>query len=72
MRDINPKTFGRWMRRRPANAAAVSLQEVKTVHTPEHGSNVRVVLPNRVEVVVPIHSTAELACVLQEAAKCSG
>ena len=72
MRDINPKTFGRWVRsRRTDKAARVPLQEMKPAPKSVGGSSLRVVLPNRVEVVVPIHSVAELACVLQEAAKCS-
>lgn len=72
MRDVNPKTFGRWMRSCSADdTTEVPLREVTAVRNPVSDSIIRVVLPNRVEVVVPIHSIAELACVLQEAGKCS-
>ncbi len=68
-RGINAGTFYSWLAKDRQRAVAPSFQEVQ-VAIPSAGREVRVVLPNRVEVAVPVGSSAELALVLQEAARC--
>jgi len=70
--NINPATFGKWLRTGRESEAKVSFCEVEAGTVAESNGKVRVCLPNRVEVVVPVGSLDELGAVLREAAKCLG
>ena len=68
-RDIHPGTFYSWLAKERKGEVAPVFREVE-VTLPATGREVRICLPNRVEVSVPIDSSAELAFVLREAAQC--
>jgi len=70
--NINPATFGKWLRTGREAEDKVSFCEVETVAGIPSIGEVRVCLPNCVEVAVPVGSPEELASVLREAAKCLG
>ena len=67
--NINPKTLARWLRvEREENE--VSFCEVEVRSEAVRADEVRVCLPNRVEVAVPLASLKGLGNVLREAAGC--
>lgn len=68
-RGIRLSTFYNWLAKERRAAQAPVFQEVQ-LPQPARGREVRVCLPNRVEVCVPLDSSAELAFVLREAARC--
>jgi transposase-like protein len=70
--NINPKTFARWMRNEREGEAKASFLEVEVGSRPVPSGEVRVCLPNRIEVLVPVGSPKELGAVLREAAGCLG
>jgi transposase-like protein len=66
--NLNPKTLARWLRLE-RQESGVSFYEVElgaSVRTDE----VRVCLPNRVELVVPVMTREQLGTLLREAAGC--
>lgn len=69
--NIHPTTFGKWLRSEQQEDSDVSFCEVRTAVRSYPAGEVRVCLPNGIEVAVPIGSAEELACVLREAAACS-
>jgi transposase-like protein len=68
--NINPATFGKWLRSEREEEAKVAFCEVAAETAAESSVEVRVCLPNRVEVAVPVRSPGDLANVLREAAQC--
>jgi transposase-like protein len=67
--NLNSKTMARWLRiEREDNE--VSFCEVELGNTSASENNVRVHLPNGIEVIVPVGSSQELADVFREAATC--
>ena len=68
-RGIKLNTFYNWLAKERKVAPAPAFQEVQ-VPSPVSNRDVRVCLPNRVEVCIPVDSSAELAFVLREAARC--
>jgi transposase-like protein len=67
--NLNSKTLARWLRsKREENE--VSFCEVELGREAVRADAVRVCLPNQIEVVVPVASSAELGAVLREAAGC--
>lgn len=68
-RGIKLNTFYNWLAKERKVAKALSFQEVR-MPAPADGREVRVCLPNRVEVCIPVDSSAELSYVLREAARC--
>lgn len=68
--SINPATFGQWLRSGRESGGQVAFCEVETLAGLQSGCEVRVHLPNRVEVAVRVASREELAMVLREAAGC--
>lgn len=68
-RGIKLTTFYNWLAKERKVAAAPAFQEVQ-MPTPVSGREVRVCLPNRVDVCIPVDSPAELSFVLREAARC--
>lgn len=67
-RGINLGTFYGWLAK-GRKMSVPTFREVQ-VACPELGREVRVCLPNRVEVAIPVDSPSELAFVLREAARC--
>jgi len=66
---IRPKTFYKWLAKDRREDSATVFQEVEVpVQTPVR--EVRICLPNRVEVYVPVDSPEQMAIVLREAAQC--
>ncbi|MEN7973901.1 MAG: transposase [Verrucomicrobiota bacterium] len=70
--SINPATFGKWLRTGREEEGKVAFCEVESVAGIQSSNEVRVHLPNRVEVAVPVGSPEDLARVLREAARCLG
>jgi len=68
-RGIKPATFYNWLAKERQTAAPPAFQEVQ-MPSPVSDREVRVCLPNRVEVCIPVDSPAELSFVLREAARC--
>jgi transposase-like protein len=69
-RGINPGTFYNWLaKERRGDVVAPTFEEVY-ISQPVSGREVKVCLPNRVEVLISVDSSAELAFVLREAAQC--
>ena len=68
--NINPKTLARWLRAERDEHAAMSFCEVELKDEPALTTDVRVCLPNGVEVAMTIGSSQELADVFREAATC--
>lgn len=68
-RGIKLGTFYNWLAKDRKVAQAPVFQEVQ-MPSPVAGREVRVCLPNRVEVCVPVDSPDELTFVLREAARC--
>ena len=67
--NINPKTLARWLQvERQDNEVAFC--EVELSNDTVLPDEVRVCLPNRVEVVIPVASPKDLGFVLREAAGC--
>lgn len=67
--NLNSKTLARWLRiEREDNE--VSFCEVELGSEAVLADEVRIRLPNQIEVVVPISSSAGLGTVLREAARC--
>ena len=66
--SINPKTLARWLRLE-RQGQAVSFCEVE-LSTNDARSELRICLPNGVEVSVKVSSTDQLGLVLKEAAGC--
>ncbi len=68
---INPATFAQWLRN-DANGSAgkVAFCEVELGDTAAWKGEVRLLLPNRVEVAVAVASHEQLGKVLREAAGC--
>lgn len=69
MRGINSGTFYKWLANQRKHEMAPVFKEVQMA-IPAAGREVRITLPNQVEVAVPVDSSAELAFVLREAARC--
>ena len=69
VRGIKLATFYNWLAKERQAASPPAFQEVR-MPSPAAGREVRVCLPNRVEVSVPVDSPAELSFVLREAARC--
>lgn len=69
--NINPKTLARWLRLERQEQEP-SFCEVEVRPDAADPDEVRICLPNRVEVVVPVSSPKELGAVLREAAGCLG
>lgn len=67
--EINRGTFYNWLAKERGHEIAPAFQEVH-MPVPSSGREVRVRLPNQVEVAVSVDSPAELAFVLREAARC--
>ena len=67
--NINPKTLGRWLRMERKNAE-ISFCEVEVPPTSSLAVELRIGLPNRIEIQVGISSLNELGAVLREAAGC--
>jgi transposase-like protein len=69
--NINPKTLARWLRiERKENE--VSFCEVKVLSDPPSVDELRICLPNGVEVVLKIASPEQLGSILRETAGCLG
>ena len=67
--NINSKTLARWLRAERKDSE-VTFCEVELSSDTVLPDEVRVCLPNRIEVVVSVASSAELGAVLREAAGC--
>ena len=67
--NLNSKTLARWLRIEREDDA-VSFCEVELGSEAVLANKVRIYLPNKIEVVVPVASSAELGAVLREAAGC--
>jgi len=67
--NINPKTLARWLRleRQEQEPAFCEVELRPDAAEPDE---VRICLPNRIEVMVPVASPKELGAVLREAAGC--
>lgn len=70
--NINPATLGKWLRAGHEEEAKISFCEVEPVEGIPSVGEVRVCLPNGIEVMVPVGSPDELGAALREAAKCLG
>lgn len=68
--NLNPKTLARWLRLE-RQESEVSFCEVE-LGASARIDEVRVRLPNRVEIVVPVTTSEQLGAVLREAAGCLG
>ena len=67
--NINPKTLARWLRIERAEAE-VSFCEVDVQSEPSQADELRICLPNGIEVQLRISSSNELGAVLREAGGC--
>ena len=67
--NINPKTWGRWLRVE-RNNAEISFCEVEVPPASSLAVELKIGLPNRIEIQIWISSLSELGAVLREAAGC--
>ena len=67
--NLNPKTLARWLRIERADAE-ISFCEIDVQPAAPSASELKICLPNGIEVALRIASTAELGNVLREAAGC--
>ena len=68
--NINPKTMARWLRVERDESAAMSFCEVELKNESSLRTDVRVCLPNGIEVVMKIDSPSALGDLLRGAATC--
>ena len=66
--NINPKTLARWLRVERKNEVTFCEVEAGTVSVPK--DEVRICLPNDIEVMVPLTAGLKLGDILREAASC--
>ena len=69
--NINPKTLARWLRLEREDAA-ISFCEVSVPSEPAPAHDLRIYLPNGIEVALTVVAVKDLGSILREAAGCLG